>query len=247
MSLQFVVLLAIMALWALTSLLSREAQPLPPRPTRGPGLGGPRPGMPLNTSGTMSPARTGTLSDRRPATALERTAGARWNEPAPTTRPAPPRGLSADDGLVILESDTRAVRSPGGAAAPTSGLGKGKTGSSRRGSRGRSGAGAGGTKPTEPGRPRALTTLVTQAMAQKRNRPLEIAPLASPLAPINSPLTEMTSGARIEHPGSLDAPPAFTGESLRSMLGNPTKLREAAMLTELLQPPLALRRSRRLR
>ena len=89
--------------------------------------------------------------------------------------------------------------------------------------------------------------MVTQAMAQKRNRPLEITPLASPLAPINSPLTEITSGARIEHPGSLDSPPAFTGESLRSMFGNPTKLREAAMLTELLQPPLALRRSRRLR
>ena len=43
--LQFIVLLAIMALWALTSLLSREAQPLPPadlaapcRTDRGPQL-----------------------------------------------------------------------------------------------------------------------------------------------------------------------------------------------------------------
>ena len=82
-------------------------------------------------------------------------------------------------------------------------------------------------------------------MAQTRNRPLEITPLASPLAPINSPLTQISTGAKIEHPGSLDSPPAFTGESLRSMLGNPTRLREAALLTELLQPPVALRRLRR--
>ncbi len=42
---QFVVLLSIMAIWALTSLLSREAQPLPPRPTRGPAPDGPRPNL----------------------------------------------------------------------------------------------------------------------------------------------------------------------------------------------------------
>ena len=47
-------------------------------------------------------------------------------------------------------------------------------------------------------------------MAQKRNRPLEITPLSSPLAPINSPLTQISTGAKIEHPGSLDSPPAFT-------------------------------------
>jgi hypothetical protein len=82
-------------------------------------------------------------------------------------------------------------------------------------------------------------------MAQKRNRPLEIVPLSSPLAPINSPLTQTSVGAKIEHPGSPDSPPAFTSESLRTMLANPTKLREVALLTELLQPPLALRRSSR--
>ena len=44
--LQFIVLLAIMALWALTSLLSREAQPLPPRRPRGTPLDGLRPASP---------------------------------------------------------------------------------------------------------------------------------------------------------------------------------------------------------
>jgi hypothetical protein len=81
-------------------------------------------------------------------------------------------------------------------------------------------------------------------MAQKRNRPLEITPLGAPMAPILSPLTQVSAGARIEHPGSRDSPPAFTSESLRTMLANSIKLREVALLTELLQPPMALRRRR---
>ena len=49
------------------------------------------------------------------------------------------------------------------------------------------------------------------------------------------------------HPGSPDSAPAFTGESLRNMLASTAKLREVALLTELLQPPIALRHTRRLR
>ena len=246
--LQFIVLLSIMALWALTSLLSREAQPLPARPARGPGPGGLRPVVPMNPGGAMGPSRTTGPAEGLQASSLERRAPARWNEASPPTRPAPGRGLGANDGIVILESDSRAAQpAAGGVAGSLLGAARGRAASSRRGSRGRSTASTGPTKPVEPGRPRALTSLVTQSMAQKRNRPLEITPLSGPLAPINSPLTEISSGAKIEHPGSLDSPPAFTGESLRSMLGNATKLREAALLTELLQPPLALRRPRRRR
>ena len=40
---QFIVPLMFLAIWALTSLLNRDAQPLPPRPGRPPGAGGPRP------------------------------------------------------------------------------------------------------------------------------------------------------------------------------------------------------------
>ena len=45
MALQFIVLLSIMALWALTSLLSREAQPLPPRSATRARGGGPATGV----------------------------------------------------------------------------------------------------------------------------------------------------------------------------------------------------------
>jgi hypothetical protein len=67
------------------------------------------------------------------------------------------------------------------------------------------------------------------------------------LAMVNSPLSQLSAGAQIEHPGSPDTAPAFTSESLRRLLASTTKLREVALLTELLQPPIALRRMRRLR
>ena len=40
---QFIVPLTFLAIWALTSILNRDAQPLPPRPGRPPGPGGMRP------------------------------------------------------------------------------------------------------------------------------------------------------------------------------------------------------------
>ena len=242
--LQLIVLLSIGALWAITSLLSREAQPLPARAARGQGPSGPRPGLPMNPGGSMGASRTTGTSDRFPATSLERSAPPRWNEPSPAARLGPGRGLGADDGIVILDPDSRTAR-PGtaaGGSSAASAVAKGRAGLSRRGSRGRSITGPSPSKSVEQGRPRALTTLVTQSMAQTRARPLEITPLGSPLAPINSPLTNVTTGAKIEHPGSLDSPPAFTALSLQTMLQNPIRLREAALLTELLQPPLALRR-----
>ena len=64
---------------------------------------------------------------------------------------------------------------------------------------------------------------------------------------INSPLSQVSASAQIEHPGSPDSAPAFTSDSLRKMLASPTKLREVALLTELLQAPIALRHARRLR
>ena len=43
--LQFIVPLTFLAIWALTSLLNRDAQPLPPRPNRGLGPGDSGPGL----------------------------------------------------------------------------------------------------------------------------------------------------------------------------------------------------------
>jgi hypothetical protein len=196
----------------------------------------------MNAGSPMATSRIVGTSDRFPATSLERSTPTRRIEGSPAARIGAGRGLGSDDGIVILESDSRATRPGSGAASAAAAAAKGRSGLSRRSARGRSITGPSPSKPVEQGRPRALTTLVTQSMAQKRTRPLEITPLGSPLAPINSPLTDITTGAKIEHPGSLDTAPAFTALSLQAMLQNPTRLREAALLTELLQPPLALRR-----
>jgi hypothetical protein len=98
----------------------------------------------------------------------------------------------------------------------------------------------------EPERPRALTGLVNQSLAQKKNRPLEIAPLATPIAPIGGvPLSQSTAPPVGVLPASGAPRAALSSSDLRAMLASRTKLREVAFLTELLQPPLALRRPRR--
>ena len=48
------------------------------------------------------------------------------------------------------------------------------------------------------------------------------------------------AGAQIEHPGSLDSPPRSPANHFDRCSLHPTKLREVALLTELLQPPVAL-------
>ena len=119
----------------------------------------------------MAASRTTGTADRLPATTLERRAPARWNEASPATRTAAGRGLGADDGIVILESDSRAARPGTGGASSAAAAAKGRARPARRASRGRSTTGPSPSKPVEPGRPRALTSLVTQSMAQKRNGP----------------------------------------------------------------------------
>jgi len=231
MSLQIIVLLSIMAIWALTSLLSREAQPLPPRPVRGP--------VPDGTRSSPT-ARSAAVNPGRYVETGERSSG-----PA---RPALARGMGGDDGIVIIETDARGSRpfsgppsaSPSGAAPRNS-----RGGQIRRGSRGRSSSNANPARPAEPGRSRALTTQVTQSMAQKKNRPLEIAPLDAPPTPFGMPLIHLATATLREQPKSWDVPPAFDSAALRTMLASRDKLREVALLSEILQPPIALRRTRR--
>jgi hypothetical protein len=245
--LQFVVLLAIMGLWALTSLLSREAQPLPSRQIRGSGPKGTRLSGPPGRGEPSAPPRNFGTTERPTSLSVERAVERRWGDVGPPSRTVTGRAPAIDDGIVILNADARSALAAGGASPSLPGNAARRTTPARRGSRGRPSPGASPVKPPDPARPRALTSLVTQSMAQKRNRPLEITPLSAPLSPINAPVTQISTGAKIEHPGSPDSPPAFTSEALRAMLANSTKLREVALLTELLQPPLALRHGRRRR
>jgi len=250
--LQFIVLVAIMAIWALTSLLNREAQPLPPRPIRGPvpGPDGLRPPL-IGRSTQVNPGRYAGTTERLAGGIVERpnpSSGRPEPFAAGPARPVAGRGMTNDAGIVILESDARGSRPFAGtstsspsATAPRNPRG----GQTRRSSRGRSSSNVNPTRPAEPGQPRALTTLITQSMAQKKNRPLELTPLDDPLAPLGMPLTHLATSALREQPKSWDLPPAFDSAALRTMLASRNKLREVALLSEILQPPLALRRPRR--
>jgi hypothetical protein len=249
---QFIVLMTIMAIWALTSLLSREAQPLPPRPTRGLNPDGSRPGQPLARREMSGPARYLSTSQGLSSPAPERRApGLRGTEGQglASTRMTSARPLSTEEGIVILDADARGTRAqpvlaplPGSTAARAA---RGTPG--RRGGKGRAGATSSSARSVEPRKTRALTSLVTQSMNDTKARPLEITPLSSPLAPLSAPLTQQTAAATVLPPGTSNAPPAFDSSQVRSMFGKPQRLREMAVLMEVLGPPVALRSSGRRR
>ena len=194
---QILISLGILLLWALTSLLSRETQPLPPRSPRARPMGGPAP----------SPSRF-PESDARPARSLLG-AGA---------TPAP---------------------------APTSA--RGSRSSSRRGGRGRPATGATAARTAEPEKGRRLSSQINLSMSQAANRPLEITPLEIPLSSLTSTLTPLGTRASLEPRAGRTSASALDPTSVRAMLGSPAKLREAAILTEILKPPVSLRSSRRSR
>ena len=90
---------------------------------------------------------------------------------------------------------------------------------------------------------------MSQALVAKKSRPLEITPLSTPIAPIGTPITQVTQGTTLDLPyaTTTKSHPTLTSNDLRVMLASPGKLREIALLGELLQPPIALRASRQLR
>jgi len=254
--LQFIVPLTFLAIWALTSLLNRDAQPLPPRPGagRGPGTGPLRGGV----GGGFSPSTRGDLtrsaSPARPApTVADRTAPARWSSATAQGRPASVPMRSVDDGIVIIESETRtgqgASFSPS-AASSGARAARGTSPSARKAAAARARSTPAPIKPIEPERPRALTGLIGQSLAPKRGKPLDIAPLSTPIAPISSaPLTSssQTPAPEVARTAAQPDVPSLSIDELRAMLGSPKRLREVALLGELLQPPVSLRGPRRSR
>ena len=250
--LQFIVPLTFLAIWALTSLLNREAQPLPPRPGRGPVPGGSRPGMstPMAGRGDLSVQSRYAAGARPTAPVAERPAQARWSGTSAQGRPGGTgRAGGSDEGIVILESENRGSPLSTSSFSPSSAAGSrsARTAPARRAtSRGRA-TPASSLKPIEPERPRLLSGLTSQGLVTKKSRPLEITPLSSPIAPIGTPTAQVTQGTTLDLPyaTSTKSQPTLTSNDLRVMLSSPGKLREIALLGELLQPPIALRAPRR--
>ena len=252
--LQFIVPLTFLAIWALTSLLNRDAQPLPPRPGagRGPGVGPAR----VGAGGGFSPSTRGELtraaSPARPASPMpDRSAPARWSSATVPGRPSSGPMRAVDEGIVIIESESRAAQGSSSfspSAAASGARATRATSPASRKTAGRARSTPAPAKAVEPERRRTLTGLVGQSLGQKRSRPLEIVPLSTPMTPISSgPLTSasLTPAPEVARTAAQADDPSLSIDDLRALLTSPKRLREVALLGELLQPPVSLRAPRR--
>ncbi len=196
---QILISLGILLLWALTSLLSRETQPLPPRPLRPRPGEGPRPaGEPpaesdIRASAIGCPAMERTLAPAADSLRVARAVSIEARRPRPLDfRPdRRPRPAEAGQGPATEQPDQ-----------PQHGAGR--------------------QPPARNHSPRNPTVLA-QLHAHSAGH----------------------SSAPLEPRTFRNVAAALDAQSARAMLGSPEKLREIAILTEILKPPLALRHPRR--
>jgi hypothetical protein len=86
--------------------------------------------------------------------------------------------------------------------------------------------------------------MVSQSLLLQKAKPLEISPLNAPITGLSKNFTQTTAEPDVNRRPTAESRPALTGVDIRKMLASPSKLREIAILNELLQPPLALRQRR---
>jgi hypothetical protein len=237
---QFIVPLAFLAIWALTALLNRTAEALPPRPT-----GGGADGL---MRGTSAAARTGAAGPGRYLGAAERLAdsadlrpGSRWSNSGLDDRASAERRAMTDERVMILDNASRATASVSGysANAPRATRPQANKRTVRK-----SNAVSAAPRPAEPSKPRALSGLVNRPLSDGKARPLEIAPLATPLVPMNLTLAQSISSSVTAAAPRSEPAPAVTHSEIRSRLAAANQLREIAILSEILQPPVSVRRQR---
>lgn len=213
---QFIVPLTFLAIWALTSLFNREAQPLPPRTARPPG---PKP-MPARPPDW----RTETYPTRPTAPGRPGLSGTAF---ASSTRD---RGRPDDD-LVILDSDTRRT--------PTAGLPRGGNPPAKRVAKTRAKVQP-SPKPGETVTPRALSHSMARALDPQTGEPEGLTPLSLPASPLlSAPMGE--APGKVESRARDAEHVILSADDLLKLLQSPARIRESILLNELLQPPLALR------
>lgn len=215
---QFIVPLTFVAIWALTSLFNREAQPLPSRST----------GRPVPPDLPKPPARP--MAPRGPE-APPREPPMRWG---PSTseaanRPAVRRtSTKLDDDVLIIRSEPTTTPQRLSVEAPR-----------RRSARPRPGTSPAPSRPEPTPIQSALSQSLVRDSPLLNTRPLEIDQLALPPTITNAhtvgPAAATTAASR---PAAVFA---LTGANFLNLVGSSSRLREAVLLSELLQPPLALR------
>jgi hypothetical protein len=164
----------------------------------------------------------------------------------PTYRP----GGRGDEEILIIEEPRRPVRSglPGTAVAATATATRtGTPGGTRRVSRSRP-AGSAPAKRSEPAAAaRSLGGALTTPMPldQPMSKTIDLSPLSMPHSPLLAadPWTiSRAVGEPAQPPGPAPALLALAGTGVRILVSTPARLRESIVISEILQPPLALRR-----
>jgi hypothetical protein len=227
---QFIVPLTFLAIWALTALFNREAQPLPPRtgrPSR-PNGPGPRPAPASSPAQTPGPRPE---PARRPELFL-RDSEVRRPAPPPPDRAALLRPAGNDE-ILIIESDLR--RPPVGPAPRV-----GAT-APRRSARTRAAAKP-ATKLPEPAPVRPLSGTfslpITSAIRQPEG--IKAHPLSQTL--VLPPAPQGPTGAAVDPRGRPADVTTVTANDLGKLLSRASDLRQSYLLGEVVfRPPLALR------
>jgi hypothetical protein len=253
---QFIVPLTFLAIWALTSLLNRDTQPLPQRPMR-PGAR-PEPGL----GGLAGPGQgQGLPGNRRVATGERGQAEAAARGPSPrdaTVRPAAvapgaePRAATAlddanvyvmDDEVVFVDPVTnRRIMSAPLRGAATRAAGKPQRPQQpRKPGRGRRAEPAGREVQPEPETRRELSDQVSRSMSQSLSRTLEMTPLSSKLTPLSASMASSAPAGDLGLERKTSAS-SLQARDVKAMLASAPRLRETIILAEVLQPPIALRR-----
>lgn len=249
---QFIVPLVFLAIWALTSLLNRDGQPLPKRPGVAPG---PRPGF--GPAAGAEQGRRDALAAARAQEAAASRAASGGRDARTVDQPIPgatrigtarPPGRTTDADVYVIDDEMvfvdPATRRPIGSATipPTK---PGPRPAPRKPSRGRRQEPA-GSRPRrgEADTPRALSDQVGLSMAQNRGEAMaNLSSLASSFTSLGGKSLSSVSVAATVH--SYDAPPALSAADVRQLIAEPARLREMAIIADLLQPPVS-RRGRRI-
>lgn len=251
---QFIVPLVFLAIWALTSILNRDGQPLPRRPAApAPRLRGgymPPEAYPSRRDAAAAAARAEEAAASRAASGggveprgIEPPASARIGTARPPGRTTDADVYVIDDEMVFVDPVTR--RQIGTATIPTPGRPGGRP-PQRKPARNRR-VEAAGAKPRrgEGETQRALSEQVGLSMAQNRGEAMtNLASLASSFTSLGG--TSLRTASAAATVASYDAPPALSAADVRRLMVQPARLREMAVLVELLQPPVSRRPGRRI-
>ena len=178
--------------------------------------------LPVRSQGPPNPYGPRPGVPPRVAGPADRPPTLRWGTPGST--PAPPRP-GGDDDIVILESSRPARPAPGRGVAPRRLRPKPAT------------AVAAKPAPIVPTNKFGLGH-VSQTVNQQLATPVAMEPLIAPLSGVGSRPAASAAAKAVDH----IAGPTLRAASIAVTLADPQRLREAILINELLQPPLALRR-----